>query len=65
MWLERRKGKGVGCKSGEVGKTSGADPQSSCEGFYSKGSGKALESSEQRVTWSDLTFKEFVLGASG
>lgn len=41
-------------RGGEVGKTSGADPQSSCEGFYSKGTGKALESSEQRVTRSDL-----------
>lgn len=41
-------------RGGEVGKTSGVDPQSSREGFYSKGTGKALESSEQKVTWSDL-----------
>lgn len=52
-------------RGGEVGETSGVDPQSSHEGFYSKGIGKALESSEQRVTWSELTFKEFLLGAPG
>lgn len=65
VWLERRRGRKLFTRDGEVGETSGVDPQSSHEGFYSKGIGKALESSEQRVTWSELTFKEFLLGAPG
>lgn len=41
-WKEGR-GRKLVARGGEVGKTSGADPQNSCEGFYSKGTGKALK----------------------